>query len=137
MKWVIGIALCSCMFTGIVRAQEPSVPVILKPDKFAEWGDIPFKDEKAHLDKVAAQAKEWSLSIVYLAVHAGRTACAGEAKARGVRAKSYLSVKGYRWNELFGSMRVGETMPLSRCGYTRRNLVNPALTLISISSAAK
>ena len=95
MKRVIGIALCLCVFAAVVRAQEPSTPVILKPDKFAEWsGDIPFDDEKSHLDKVAAQAKEWSLSIIYIVVHAGRTACVGEAKARGIRAKDYLMSRG-------------------------------------------
>ena len=57
MKWVIGIALCSCMFPAMVRAQQPSTPVILSPDRFDEWGNIPFNDEKAHLDKIAAQAK--------------------------------------------------------------------------------
>jgi hypothetical protein len=96
MKWtrIVGVAFCVCMFAAMVQAQVPSSPLIQKPDKFAEWGDIPFSDEKAQLDKIATQAKEWSLSIVYVAVHAGRTACSGEAKARGARAKNYLMSRG-------------------------------------------
>lgn len=97
MKRVIVIAFCMCIFTAMVPAQEPTSPkgvLILKPDKFDEWGNIPFNEEKAHLDKIASQAKEWSLSIIYLAVHAGQTACVGEAKARGVRAKDYLITRG-------------------------------------------
>ena len=85
MKWVIGIAFCLCMFTAVTRAQKVSVPEILKPDKYDQWGDISFNDEQTHLNKIAAQAKEWPLSIIYVVVHAGQTACVGEAKARGGR----------------------------------------------------
>src|SRR5260370_5979907 len=58
--------------------------------KFDEWGDIPFGDEKARLDNVAIQWHNEPSSVVYLVVSAGRTACIGEAKARGFRAKNYL-----------------------------------------------
>jgi hypothetical protein len=74
-----------------MRGQEPSkAPLIVAPDKFDQWGDVPFEDERIHLNKIADQLKEWPLSIVYLAIHAGRTACVGEAKARGIRARNYL-----------------------------------------------
>jgi hypothetical protein len=94
MKWGIGVAFCLFIFAGITRAQQASPPEILKPDKFDQWGDVSFKDEQTHLNKIAAQAKEWPLSIIYLVVHAGATACVGEAKARGVRGKNYLMTRG-------------------------------------------
>ena len=34
------------------------------------------------------------MSIIHIVVHAGQTACAGEAKARGIRAKNYLVEQG-------------------------------------------
>jgi hypothetical protein len=58
--------------------------------KFDEWGDILFSDEKARLDNVASQLHQQSTNIVYLIIYAGKTACVGEAKARGIRAKKYL-----------------------------------------------
>ena len=94
MKWVIGTAFCLLVFTGVTRAQKVSIPEILKPDKFDQWGDISFNDEQSHLNKIATQAKEWPLSIIYVVVHAGATACVGEAKARGLRAKDHLLSRG-------------------------------------------
>lgn len=94
MKWMIRIAFCTCMLTAMVHAQDLKTPVILPPDKFAEWGDIGFNEEKGQLDKIATKAKEWPLSITYLVIHAGQTACAGEAKARAVRARNYLLSRG-------------------------------------------
>lgn len=58
--------------------------------KFDEWGDILFSDEKARLDNVAIQLQQQPANIVYLIIHAGQTACVGEAKARGIRAKKHL-----------------------------------------------
>jgi hypothetical protein len=84
-----------------MRGQEQSKGgVIVAPDKFDQWGDVPFDDEKIHLDKIANQVKEWPLSIVYLVIHAGQTACVGEAKARGIRAKNYLADRGVSPNRV-------------------------------------
>jgi hypothetical protein len=58
--------------------------------KFDEWGDLVFSDEKARLDNVAIQLKQQPTDIVYLMIYAGQTACVGEAKARGIRAKKHL-----------------------------------------------
>jgi hypothetical protein len=92
MKAIIVTVLCLCM-SQTAFPQEPSTtktPTILAPDKFDEWGDVPFPDELAHLDKIAHQLKEWRMSIVYLVIHAGQRACKGEAKARGIRARDHL-----------------------------------------------
>ncbi|HKZ77970.1 MAG TPA: hypothetical protein VJ124_06560 [Pyrinomonadaceae bacterium] len=96
MKPLIGITFCLCMLPAITYAQEPSnrAPLIMAPERFDQWGDIRLNDENARLDKLAIQAKEWPLSIIYLFIHAGKTACAGEAKARGIRAKNYLVHQG-------------------------------------------
>jgi hypothetical protein len=92
MKSLIGIACCICLLPALGRAQEPSnpPPLIMEPERFDQWGDIRLKDENARLEKVAIQAKEWPLSIIYLVIHAGQTACIDEGKARGIRAKNYL-----------------------------------------------
>lgn len=96
MKLMAAVALSMFLFTALAHGQDSGLKggAIIAPDKYDEWGDIPFDDEKMHLDKIATQAKEWSLSIVYVVIHAGRTACVGEAKARGARAKEYLLNRG-------------------------------------------
>jgi hypothetical protein len=100
IKLLLALALCICMFPAL-QGQEPSkAPLIVAPDQFDQWTDVPFDDEKVHLDKIANQTKEWPLSIVYLVIHAGQTACVGEAKARGIRAKNYLVGRGVSSNRV-------------------------------------
>jgi hypothetical protein len=70
-----------------VRGQESG---IYDPRMFDQWGDIPFTDEKARLDNAAIQLRSDPNFIIYLVIFAGKTACVGEARARAVRAKSYL-----------------------------------------------
>jgi hypothetical protein len=96
MKSMIAIAFCICMLPTLGRAQDPSnpPPLIVEPERFDQWGDIRLKDENARLENVAIKAKEWPLSIIYLVIHAGKTACIDEAKARGFRAKNYLMRRG-------------------------------------------
>ncbi|HEV7684185.1 MAG TPA: hypothetical protein VGO68_18865 [Pyrinomonadaceae bacterium] len=96
MKLLVAIILSLVLFTALAHGQDSGLKngTIIAPDKYDEWGDIPFDEEKVHLDKIAKQAEEWSLSIVYLVIHAGRTACVGEARARGARAKEYLMNRG-------------------------------------------
>jgi hypothetical protein len=96
MKMPLAIALSMFLFTALAHGQDSGLKggAIIAPDKFDEWGDIPFADEKVHLDKILRQVKEWKLSIVYLVIHAGQTACVGEARARGARAKDYLMKNG-------------------------------------------
>jgi len=91
-----GLALGACIcLSAAVRGQELSKDrLVVAPDRFDQWGDVSFDDEKVHLNKIANQIKEWPLSIVYLVVHAGQTACVGAAKSRGIRAKDYLVGRG-------------------------------------------
>jgi hypothetical protein len=100
MNSVMALVLCLCM-SPVLRGQGQSKGgIIVAPDKYDQWGDIRFDDEKIHLNKIANQTKEWPLSIVYLVIHAGQTACVGEAKARGIRAKSYLVGRGVSSNRV-------------------------------------
>jgi len=74
------------------HGQEPptGLPRIADPRKFDEWGDIAFTDEKARLDNAAIQLRHDPGYIIYLVISAGKTACVGEARARGIRARNYL-----------------------------------------------
>jgi len=94
MKHLITCILLSLCVVHTIRAQESRPGAILAPDKYDEWGDVPFVTESARLDKIARQLKEWPLSIVYLMIYAGQTACKDEAKARGIRAAEFLTNAG-------------------------------------------
>ena len=100
IKVVLALAVCICMSPAMRGQEQSKGGLIVAPDKFDQWADVPFDDEKVHLDKIANQTKEWSLSIVYLVIHAGQTACVGEAKARGIRAKNYLLGRGISSNRV-------------------------------------
>lgn len=61
------------------------------PNQFDKYGDLPFKDEKAHLDNLARSLMEnGPESITYILAYAGRGACISEAEWRANRAKKYL-----------------------------------------------
>jgi len=66
------------------------ISAIDEPTKFDEWHDLVFSDEKARLDNISIAWKDQSRNIIYLVIYAGKSACVGEAKARGIRAKNYL-----------------------------------------------
>lgn len=62
--------------------------------RFAEYGNIPTRDERAVLDRLAKALRLSSDQIVYVLVYAGREACVDEASRRAQRIKSHL-VKKY------------------------------------------
>jgi hypothetical protein len=90
MKFGAVIFLLCLPLLGQGQEPPPGLPRIADPVKFDEWGDLPFRDEKARLDNAAISLSKNSGYIMYLVVSAGSTACVGEAKARGSRAKNYL-----------------------------------------------
>ena len=93
MRLALSIIFSICMLPiwHVQESFEPQLPQIADPTKFDEWGDIPFRDEKARLDNAAIyHQKQMPRNIIYLVISAGQTACAGEAKARGIRAKKHL-----------------------------------------------
>jgi hypothetical protein len=58
--------------------------------KFDQYGDIAFKDEKARLDRFAAQLKNEAGSSGYIVFYDGSSANAGKAERRASRSKIYL-----------------------------------------------
>lgn len=62
--------------------------------RFAEYGNIRARDERAVLDHLAKTFRMSSDQIVYVVVYAGREACVDEASRRTKRIKNYL-VKKY------------------------------------------
>jgi hypothetical protein len=57
---------------------------------FDSYGDIPWEEEKIHLDNFAIELQHGSDLVGYIIAYAGRRACPGEAKARAIRAKKYI-----------------------------------------------
>jgi hypothetical protein len=62
-------------------------PAPAQARKFDEYGNIKFNDEKARLDNYAIQLQNQPGSTGTIIVYGS---CAGEAQARGDRAKDYL-----------------------------------------------
>lgn len=81
MKSVLTIMLC-LLFANTVMADSARV--------FDTYGDLPFSDEKTRLDNLSYYLKEQPNSDVWYYVFAGTDSCAGEARRRAIRAKSYL-----------------------------------------------
>ena len=82
----IGGADPSC--TGTTASCTTSVKVPPRePQKFDEYGNIRFNDEKARLDNYAIQLQNDPTSTSTIIVYGS---CAGEAQQRGDRAKDYL-----------------------------------------------
>lgn len=94
----IGI-VCTMIATGTLAfaAQTQQPCAVDLPcngiSRFAEYGNIPTRDERAVLDRLA-KALRMSDQIVYVLVYAGREACVDGASRRAQRIKSYL-VKKY------------------------------------------
>jgi hypothetical protein len=61
--------------------------------KFDEYVDMPFKDEKARLDNIALRLKAESGALVRIVGHNGRNRPKGTAARRIQRAKNYLIKK--------------------------------------------
>lgn len=57
---------------------------------FDSYGDIPWEEEKIHLDNFAIELQQGPDLVGYIIAYAGRRACPGEAKARASRAKKYV-----------------------------------------------
>ena len=93
MKLILLITL-SFVFTQWNQAPATKPPSgIVDPIKFDESHDLRFSDEKARLDNISIAWKAHPRVVIYLIVYAGKSACVGEAKARGMRAKKYLLQK--------------------------------------------
>jgi hypothetical protein len=81
----VGGADPSCSATSSCTTSIKPAPV--PPQKFDEYGNIKFNDEKARLDNYAIQLQNAPGSTAMIIVYGS---CAGEAQQRGDRAKDYL-----------------------------------------------
>ena len=73
------------------------------PDVFwlSKYGNISWEDEKAHLDNFAIQLMNEPNLIGYYYVMVGKKSCRGEAQARAVRAKTYMTkIRGADWSRI-------------------------------------
>jgi len=91
MKLTLAFIMCLLVLSNIQAQSNPGTPVISGPVKFDEYGAILWGDEKARLDNAAINlGPEPATFVLYLVVYGGRRACAGEVRARLLRAKNYL-----------------------------------------------
>ena len=74
---------------GVART-DPLLLASTVDQWFDSYGDISWEDEKVHLDNFAIALQHDRDTIGYIIVYAGRRACAGEIKARALRATKYL-----------------------------------------------
>jgi hypothetical protein len=81
--------LCIGTLLTVVR---PSTPVNSNSfDRlFDEYGLIRWEDEQARLDNFAIQLSNERDSIGYIFIYDGENVCAGEARARAIRARKYV-----------------------------------------------
>ena len=94
MKFVLMIVL-SLLVLVSTSGQEPCPPDFPcgGTPRFAEYGNLPSRDERALLDHLASQFRKAPDLVVYVLVYAGQRPCVDEAKARAVRIKNYLVKK--------------------------------------------
>lgn len=88
MKALFFAALLLLTPFSLSRPHTKTTPDVFWLDKY---GNIAWKDEKARLDNFAIQLMHDQNQIGYFYVRSGRVSCSGEAQARAVRAKNYMT----------------------------------------------
>ena len=91
MKFFAAIIVCLTLLTSSF-GQEPC-PVDVGcggTPRYREYGNIRFSDERAVLDNLAVQLRNWPDEIAYFLIYAGARSCVNEARYRAIRAKRYL-----------------------------------------------
>jgi hypothetical protein len=58
--------------------------------RWAEHGNVRWRDERAQLDNLASQFPKSPNQVIYFLVYAGLRSCKDEARLRALRAKKYL-----------------------------------------------
>jgi hypothetical protein len=85
MSAVLTIAFGLLIYSNSLADQEV---------KFDEYGDLPFSEEKARLDNLGIQLKEFpDYEIGWYVIFPGSKYCPGEARRRALRAKNYIVKK--------------------------------------------
>ena len=91
--WILSVMPSVDSCKAVVHEANATMMDVATP--FDEWGDIPFRDEKARLDNAAIYLqKDMPRYVIYLVIYAGSRACVGEARERGIRAKKHLMSRG-------------------------------------------
>ena len=88
MKALFFAALLLLTPFSLSRPHTKTTPDVFWLDKY---GNIAWEDEKARLDNFAIQLMHDPNEIGYFYVRSGRVSCRGEAQARAVRAKNYMT----------------------------------------------
>ena len=91
MKFILLIAVIGLLAVSTL-SQEPC-PVD-RPcggiPRWAEHGNVRWRDERAQLDNLASQFQKSPNQVIYFIVYAGLRSCKDEARLRALRAKRYL-----------------------------------------------
>lgn len=100
-------ALACCLSTLLSLHAAPADlagagRVSAPPDRpFDYYGDIPWEQEQARLDNFAIAIQNEPAALGQIIVFAGRKTCPGEAQARGIRARRYLTERrGVEWDRV-------------------------------------
>lgn len=88
MKALFFAALLFLTPFSLSRPHTETTPDVFWLDRY---GNIAWEDEKARLDNFAIQLLHDPNEIGYFYVRSGRVSCRGEAQARAVRAKNYMT----------------------------------------------
>jgi len=121
----------SCTRTASCSTSVKNPPAPLTCDKFDEYGDIKFNDEKARLDNFASKLQTETGSTGYIV---GYGACEGQGLARANRAKDYLvntrGIDAGRINVVDGGCRAELWVGLYVCptGITPPTMTDGAVT---------
>jgi hypothetical protein len=79
---------------GCESSEEYRTIIDPGPRKVAEYGALPLKVEKSHLDRLADELRKDTTAQGYILSYAGRYSREGEASWRGERARRYLTRSG-------------------------------------------
>ena len=98
MKLIFAIVVYAGSAFVVASAYGQSKPcppnTICDPLKFDEYGSLTWSDEKARLDNLAVSLRGYPVDVgAFFFIYAGRNAGLDEARARGVRTKTYLVQK--------------------------------------------
>ena len=98
MRFVLTLALVIFTLGNNSSAWPNHEPDVFWLDKY---GNISWDDEKARLDNFAIELMHDPNVIGYYYVNAGKISCEGEAQARAVRAKNYMTkIRDADWSRI-------------------------------------
>ncbi len=91
MKFILLVIVIKLL--AVNTASQDPCPVDLPcggTPRWAEHGNVRWRDERARLDNLASQFRKSPDHAIYFIVYAGMRPCKDEARLRALRAKKYL-----------------------------------------------